>query len=138
MAEPQSAARLLRRPEVAIEQVWKLAPPPAPLDPEVSEQVEIQTKYKGYIERQLRDLDRFKKAEGQLIPTEIDYLTLRGLPQESKERLDTIRPSNFGQAARISGIRASDITMLHIIVEKMRRESTAPENAPYQLRKPVA
>ena len=138
MAEPQSAARLLRRPEVTIEQVWKLAPPPALLDPEVSEQVEIQTKYKGYIERQQRDLDRFKKAEEHLIPTEIDYFTLQGLPQESKERLDTIRPTNFGQAARISGIRASDITMLHIIVEKMRRESAAPANTPHQVRKPVA
>ena len=124
ISEPVPAARLLRRPEVSLKDVWMLTPPPRSLSAEVSEQVEIQVKYKGYIERQMRDVDRFKKAESTPIPNDINYFSLHGLPNESRERLHQIRPLNFGQASRISGVRASDIAVLHIIVEKMRREKS--------------
>jgi tRNA uridine 5-carboxymethylaminomethyl modification enzyme len=116
------AARLLRRPNLDLKDVWRLTPPPTPLDFETAEQVEIQTKYKGYIERQLRDWKRFQKSEMVGLPEDLDYFAIPGLPTESRERLDEIRPVNFGQAARISGVRAADITVLHIYVEKRRRE----------------
>ncbi len=122
LASPLPAARLLRRPNLDLKDVWRLTPPPASLDFEAAEQVEIQTKYKGYIERQLRDWERFQKAEMVGLPEDLDYFAIPGLPTESRERLDEIRPVNFGQAARISGVRAADIMVLHIYVEKRRRE----------------
>ncbi|MBI5093299.1 MAG: tRNA uridine-5-carboxymethylaminomethyl(34) synthesis enzyme MnmG [Candidatus Hydrogenedentes bacterium] len=121
MTEPQSAAQLLRRPEAALRDVWALCPPPAPLDFETAEQVEIRCKYQGYIERQERDVERFKNAEEMLIPPDMDYFAIPGLPRESKERLHAIRPVNFGQASRISGVKPADIAVLHIYAEKLHR-----------------
>ncbi|MDK1021109.1 MAG: tRNA uridine-5-carboxymethylaminomethyl(34) synthesis enzyme MnmG [Candidatus Hydrogenedentes bacterium] len=122
LSEPQTAARLLRRPDVVLEDVWRLAPPPVQPTFEIAEQVEIQIKYEGYIERQERDQKRFEKAEMLPMPEGIDYSELPGLPAEARQRLDEIRPVNFGQASRISGVRASDIAILHVYLEKRRRE----------------
>jgi tRNA uridine 5-carboxymethylaminomethyl modification enzyme len=121
IAEPQSAAQLLRRPELTIADVWRLAPPPVAPGFEVGEQVEIQVKYHGYIERQERDIARFRGIEMLRIPEAIDYFAIPGLPRECKERLDHIRPVNFGQAARISGVKPADIAVLHVYVEKLVR-----------------
>jgi len=121
VAEPQPVAQLLRRPELRLEHVHRISPPPEPLDFETREQVEIRTKYTGYIERQQRDVDRFLGAENVPLPEGLDYLTIGGLPRESKERLNAIRPVNFGQAARISGVRPSDIAVLHVHVAKLLR-----------------
>jgi len=125
LAEPQSAARLLRRPNVMLKDVWALTPPPAPLSFEAAEQVEIQAKYRGYIERQQRDQEKFERAERVQLPEGFDYASVPGLPAESKQRLSEIRPVNFGQAARVPGVRASDISILHIYVEKLRRQRAA-------------
>ena len=122
LSEPQTAARLLRRPDVVLDDVWQLSPPPARPAFEIAEQVEIQIKYEGYIERQERDQKRFEKAEMLPMPDGIDYSEVPGLPAEARERLDEIRPVNFGQASRISGVRASDIAILHVYLEKRRRE----------------
>jgi tRNA uridine 5-carboxymethylaminomethyl modification enzyme len=121
---PQPASRMLKRPNVSLEHVWKLCPPPEALSFEVGEQVEIQTKYQGYIARQLKDQAKFKRAENVPLPEDIDYTTIMGMPIESKERLQAIRPANLGQASRISGVRASDIAILHIYMEKHRRATT--------------
>jgi tRNA uridine 5-carboxymethylaminomethyl modification enzyme len=121
LQEPQTAAALLRRPGVDLETVWRLAPPEVPLAFTHAELVEIEVKYRGYIERQERDLEKFRKAEEHPIPVDLDYFDIGGLPRESQERLDAIRPVNFGQAARVSGVRAADLTVLHIHVEKLRR-----------------
>jgi len=91
------------------------------LPSEVVEQVEIRVKYRGYIERQERDLARFRSSESRLIPPDIDFYDVPGLPRESQERLDRIRPVNFGQAARISGVRPSDVSVLLVYVEKQSR-----------------
>ena len=122
---PQVATRILKRPNVSLEHVWKLCPPPEALSFEVGEQVEIQTKYKGYIERQQKDQVKFKKAENVPLPKDIDYHSIAGMPIESKERLEAIRPVNLGQASRISGVRASDIAILHIYMEKRRRSAAS-------------
>jgi tRNA uridine 5-carboxymethylaminomethyl modification enzyme len=126
MQEPQPASRLVCRPELSVVDVWELAPPPAPLSFEEGEQVEIALKYEGYIERQERDVARFRAAESQPIPCELDYFSVRGMPRESQERLNQIRPVNFGQAARVPGVRASDIALLHIHLEKIARSAKIP------------
>jgi tRNA uridine 5-carboxymethylaminomethyl modification enzyme len=129
IAEAQPAARLLRRPDVTLQDVWTLTPPPAPLAFEAAEQVEIQAKYRGYIERQQRDQEKFERAERLPLPEDFDYATVPGLPAESRQRLSEIRPVNFGQAARVPGVRASDISILHIYIEKQRRQRAGEERA---------
>ncbi len=104
LASPATHAEILRRPEVSLDTLYDFVPGTEDLPFEVREQVEIRTKYSGYIDRQQRDIDRFRKAEHLAIPETIDYATVHGLPQESKDRLSEIRPANFGQAARISGV----------------------------------
>ncbi|MDQ1256519.1 MAG: tRNA uridine 5-carboxymethylaminomethyl modification enzyme, partial [Candidatus Hydrogenedentes bacterium] len=121
MAEPQSAAQLLRRPELTVADVWQFAPPPVPLNFETAEQVEIGVKYEGYIVRQWRDVERSRGAEEMRLPADIDYFSLDGILRESQERLHAVRPVTFGQAARVPGVRPSDIAVLHIHVERMAR-----------------
>lgn len=115
------AVQILRRPGMTLEALYQLCGPATPLDFETREQVEIRIKYQGYIDRSLRDIERFKKAEHLRIPETFDYEAIPGIPRESKDRLQEIRPVNFGQASRISGVRAADIAVLHIYVEKHRR-----------------
>jgi len=119
------AVQLLRRPGMTLEALYRLCGPDAPLDFEAREQVEIRVKYQGYIDRSLRDIERFKKAEHVRIPDTLDYEAIPGIPRECKDRLKAIRPVNFGQASRISGVRAADIAVLHIYVEKHRRSQTS-------------
>ncbi|MCC6793926.1 MAG: tRNA uridine-5-carboxymethylaminomethyl(34) synthesis enzyme MnmG [Candidatus Hydrogenedentes bacterium] len=121
MQEPQAASRVLCRPELSIDEIWQLAPPTEPLNLEESEQVEINVKYEGYFVRQERSLEHFREAESRAIPDSFDYAQVPGLPRESVERLKQIRPANFGQAARVPGVRASDIAALHIYAEKLAR-----------------
>jgi len=120
LTEPQSAAQLLRRPELTISDIYKISPPPEPVSFEVAEQVEIRVKYHGYIERQERDIGNFRNSELRPIPENIND-AIPGIPRECKDRLNQIRPVNFGQAARISGVRPADIAVLHIYVAKMAR-----------------
>jgi tRNA uridine 5-carboxymethylaminomethyl modification enzyme len=120
ITETCTAAQLLRRNELRIEDVWRFAPPPEPLSFEESEQVEIRAKYEGYILKQEREVERFESAEERTIPADIDYQAVHGLPKESRDRLNQVRPVNFGQAARISGVRPADIAVLHIYLEKNR------------------
>jgi len=115
------AVQLLRRPDMTLEALYQVCPPPTPLDFEAKEQVEIRAKYQGYMDRQQRDIDRFKKAEHCVIPDTLDYEAIPGIPRECKDRLKEIRPVSFGQASRISGVRAADIAVLHIYVEKHKR-----------------
>ena len=122
---PTPASQLLRRPGMALDALYTICPPATPLDFETREQVEIRTKYQGYIDRSLRDIERFKKAEHCRIPETLNYEAIPGIPRECKDRLAEIRPVNFGQAARISGVRAADIAVLHIYVEKHRRTVAA-------------
>ncbi|MFP4171430.1 MAG: tRNA uridine-5-carboxymethylaminomethyl(34) synthesis enzyme MnmG, partial [Candidatus Hydrogenedentota bacterium] len=114
LTESVSAAQLLRRPEMSLRDLWEVTPPPETLSFEAAEQVEIRVKYQGYIERQERDLQKARNAESRPLPDRIDYFSIPGLPRESQERLDAIRPVSFGQAARISGVNPTDIAVLHV------------------------
>jgi len=123
LAEPQTAAQLLCRPVLDSAFIHQLAPPPAPLSAEVIEQVEIGLKYRGYIDRQERDIARFRRDEAKAIPETLDYFAVPGIPRECQERLDSIRPTNLGQAARVSGVRPADLAVLHIYIEKLARSA---------------
>jgi tRNA uridine 5-carboxymethylaminomethyl modification enzyme len=116
------AEQLLRRPKVTIQDVWKISPPGETLGFEAAEQVEIRVKYEGYIQRQERDINRFREAENHLMPEDFDYDAVPGLPQETRDRLNQVRPVNFGQLSRVPGVRASDIAILHVYTEKLRRD----------------
>lgn len=118
---PCTAVTLLRRPGMDIERLYQLLQHDSPLAFEAREQIEIRAKYAGYLDRQKRDIEKFRKAEGKRIPEDFDYEAIPGLPRESKDRLKSIRPVNFGQAGRISGVRSADIAVLHIYVEKHNR-----------------
>ncbi|HRK36336.1 MAG TPA: FAD-dependent oxidoreductase, partial [Candidatus Hydrogenedentes bacterium] len=121
MQEPQPASRLLSRPELGVREVWELVPPAETMSYDEAEQVEVNVKYEGYIQRQERDLERFQAAELRPIPADFEFASVPGLPRESMERLRQVRPANFGQAARVPGVRPSDIAALHIYAEKLAR-----------------
>jgi len=129
MAESITAAQLLRRPNVGLRDVWAVSPPPEGYDFETAEQIEIRLKYSGYLERQNREIEKIRRAEDAPIPASIDYETIPGLPRETRDRLQQVRPVNFGQAQRISGVRAADIAVLHIYVEKLRRTRVSDDAA---------
>jgi tRNA uridine 5-carboxymethylaminomethyl modification enzyme len=88
----------------------------APAD-SVAEQVQIEVKYEGYIKRQLAQIERLKKLEDSLIPGDLDYSRLNSLSTESREKLARLRPVSLGQAARISGVTPSDISILMVYLK---------------------
>ena len=94
---------------------------------EVTEQVAIQIKYEGYINRQLRQVEQFKKLENKLIPEGIDYEDIKGIRIEAKQKLQKIRPLSLGQASRISGVSPADISVLMIYMEQLKRQKTEVE-----------
>lgn len=115
-------ADLLRRPEIEYPMLARLAPPPQELPPAVVEQVTIQVKYQGYIERQLAQVERFKKLEGKSLAHDLDYDAIAGLSAEVREKLKAVRPTSLGQASRISGITPAAIAILSVYQEKLRRQ----------------
>jgi len=116
---------LLRRPEVTYAHLEKLAPPEAELSEDVKEQVEIQVKYTGYIEKQQLQVDRMEKMEKKRIPENIDYETIHGLATEAKQKLGKIRPLSLGQASRISGVTPADLSILLVHLEHYNRVTAA-------------
>ena len=111
-----SLADLIRRPQVSYAALVSFDPDPQELGDEISEQVEISIKYEGYIKRQLRQIEEFSKMEDRPLPDGIDYTVIDGLRTEARQKLSKIRPVNFGQASRISGVSPADIAALMIFV----------------------
>ena len=109
---------LLRRPRVTYADLAPFDPERPELDRLVTEQVEIQLKYRGYIERQMRQVEEFQRMESHRLPTDLDYDQLAGLRLEAREKLKAIRPLNLGQASRISGVSPADVAALMIHLEK--------------------
>jgi len=117
-----SALHYLRRPEVTYTEVLELiGPPEEPLDPEVRRQVEIRAKYAGYIERQERLRQRFAELAAHPLPRSLDYSRVPSLSKEAQERLSRQRPRNLAEAARIPGVRDSDVTALLVHLAKRSR-----------------
>ena len=111
-------ADLLRRPRVTYEDLSPFDPERPVLDRLVTEQVEIQLKYKGYIDRQTRQVEEFRRMEAHTLPDDLDYDHLTGLRLEAREKLKAIRPRNLGQAGRISGVSPADVAALMIYLER--------------------
>jgi tRNA uridine 5-carboxymethylaminomethyl modification enzyme len=107
---------LLRRPEVTLDSMAEDDPALAELaaDPLVAEQVEIETKYEGFIRRQREDVERFRRLEDARIPETLDYDKIPQLRTEARQRLTSVRPRSLGQAARIAGIHPTDISLLTV------------------------
>ncbi|MFD7522165.1 tRNA uridine-5-carboxymethylaminomethyl(34) synthesis enzyme MnmG [Paenibacillus chitinolyticus] len=108
---------LLKRPEINYSHIEGMIPLPAELSDEVKEQVEIQVKYAGYIEKQLAQVERLKKMEKKKIPDDIIYEDIHGIATEAKQKLAKIRPISIGQASRISGVTPADISILLVYLE---------------------
>ena len=106
--------QLLKRAELSYDAVEALAPPPAPLQPAVVRQVEIEVKYEGYIQRQLKEAQKLKDQEKVRIPGSFDFWQVHGLSNELKEKLSAIRPTSIGQASRIEGITPAAVTALMV------------------------
>ncbi|WP_067930422.1 tRNA uridine-5-carboxymethylaminomethyl(34) synthesis enzyme MnmG [Alicyclobacillus kakegawensis] len=122
IADAVSLEQLLRRPEVEyahIEQMEGEAQTPR-LPQEVREQVEIQVKYSGYIQKQLQDIERLKRLEEKSIPSSLNYEAVRGLSSEGREKLMQVRPMTVGQAARIPGVTPADISILLVHLQQAR------------------
>lgn len=120
-----SVILLLRRPEVSYEILEKHFPSPYELTEEMKEQVEIQIKYAGYIEKQLQQVERLNKMERKRIPEDIEYHAIKGLANEARQKLEVIRPLSIGQASRIGGVTPADISVLLIYLEHYNRVTAA-------------
>lgn len=112
-----SLAELIRRPQLSYGDLVPFDPGAPALPRAVREQAEIRLKYDGYIKRQLKQVAEFQRLESRRLPPDIDYDQVRGLRLEAREKLKRIRPENFGQAGRISGVSPADVSVLMIYVE---------------------
>ncbi|HJN01903.1 MAG: tRNA uridine-5-carboxymethylaminomethyl(34) synthesis enzyme MnmG [Nitrospinota bacterium] len=113
---PVVLADLIKRPEFSIIDIIN-----NDVSHEVANQVEIQIKYDGYIKRQEKEIERFKKFEEKKIPENIDYYDIYGLSKEEMQKLNDIRPLTFGQASRISGVTPSAISSIMVFLKKVSR-----------------
>ena len=109
-----SLASLLRRPQLSYRDIMPFDPEGGKMPRDVMEEVEIELKYSGYIEKQLRQIKEAAKMEERLIPEGTDYSEINGLRLEAREKLGKIRPRSLGQAARISGVSPADMAALMI------------------------
>lgn len=113
-------AELMCRPELSYELLAEIDPGRELLPQDVIEQVEIELKYEGYIERQLRQVEQYKKMEKKKIPEDLDYDLVPSLRIEARQKLKSFRPVNVGQASRISGVSPADISVLLVFLEAYR------------------
>lgn len=122
-----SLAELIRRPELSYEALEPLDKERKPLPAGVIEQVNINVKYEGYITRQLKQVEQFKKMEVKIIPDALDFNDISGLRIEAKQKLSAVRPHSVGQASRISGVTPADISVLLIYMEQFNRAHRSVE-----------
>ena len=111
-------ADLLRRPQVTYADIAPFDPTRPELPAAVTQEVEIQVKYAGYLARQEKQVAEFKKEESRLLPVDLDYMSIAGLRLEAREKLNEIRPMSIGQAGRVSGVSPADIAVLLIWLEQ--------------------
>lgn len=114
-------ADLIRRPQLGYDMLKSFDPERPSLDPVIGQQVEIQIKYEGYIEKQLALVEKMRKLEKIILPEDTDYSQIRGLRLEAAEKLNAHKPGNIGQASRISGVSPADISVL-VVWELSRKD----------------
>jgi len=127
VGEPVSLDRLLKRPEISYDDIAALSPPPAPLPQEVSQQVEVECKYEGYLRRQDADVMKFKKLEQVMMPETLAYDKIPGLSNEIRQKLLEIRPLSLGQASRIPGMTPAALSILLIYLKKHQKPGLPEE-----------
>ncbi len=115
-------AQLIKRPELSYQAILDLLGEGSECS-EVADAIEMEVKYEGYVERQLRQVERFKKLERRTIPIDFSYESIRGMSREVIEKLSKVRPSSVGQASRISGVTPAAISLLLVALEKGRTEA---------------
>ena len=113
---------LLRRPQISYADLAPIDKNRPELDANIFEQVEIEVKYEGYIEKQLRQVEQLRKLENKKLPSDFDYTELNGLRLEAQEKLNKIKPSSIGQASRISGVSPADVNVLLIWLSSKRND----------------
>ena len=118
VANSARLADLLRRPQVSYADIAPFDPERPELSLAVTDEVEIQIKYAGYLTRQEKQVEEFRKEEARLLPENLDYAAIPGLRLEAREKLAAIRPVSIGQAGRISGVSPADIAVLLIYLEQ--------------------
>ena len=114
---------LLRRPELSYDDTACIDDPRPTLSAHQKTMMEVQIKYEGYIEKQQRQIEKFKRLEGKKLSADFDYSLIDGLRLEARQKLNQMKPSSVGQASRISGVSPADINVLLIHLEKRRREA---------------
>ena len=122
---PQKTPRLydlLKRSGISYADLALCDPQPQELPRDVREQVEIEARYEGYIQKQIAEVEQFKQLESRRLPDDIDYAALPGIRIEARQKLSAQRPVNIGQASRISGVSPADIAVLLVALDKRRRE----------------
>lgn len=117
-----TVAELIRRPELTYEDVAPIDKNRPELPWDVKQQVEINLKYEGYIKRQMKQVEQFKKLEAKKIPEDLDYEKVGSLRIEARQKLEAYRPISIGQASRISGVSPADISVLLVYLEQYRRK----------------
>ncbi|AWK50279.1 tRNA uridine-5-carboxymethylaminomethyl(34) synthesis enzyme MnmG [Clostridium beijerinckii] len=117
LRKPTSFYELMQRPELNYFDLAELDTERPQLPDDVGEQINILTKYEGYIQSQLEQVSQFKKFEKKLLPNDIDYSHIKGLRTEAEQKLNNIKPISIGQASRISGVSPADISVLLIYLE---------------------
>ncbi len=122
-------SELIRRPELSYDAVAPLDKDRPALSDAVREQVNIQVKYEGYIQRQMEQVEEFKRLEGKRIPDDLDYDDIQGFRLEAREKLKRLRPSSVGQAGRISGVSPADISVLLIYLESYGRKKNTDQRS---------
>jgi tRNA uridine 5-carboxymethylaminomethyl modification enzyme len=124
IAENERWSQILKRSFISLADIASLVSSQLPemktilSDSSIAQQIEIDLKYEGYISRELEQIARFSKLEGLTIPSQFDFQSVKSLSTEGRERLRKVRPRSIGQAARISGVTSSDVSVLTIHLRK--------------------
>jgi tRNA uridine 5-carboxymethylaminomethyl modification enzyme len=128
LARETYAIELLRRPELTVDDLAAVAPPPAealrleePLAEQVKLQVDVQAKYSGYLKRQDQEIERQRRHDDLVLPADIDYAAVSGLSNEARQSLESVRPETLGQAARIPGLTPAAVSLLLVYLKKRDR-----------------
>ncbi|MDD3382471.1 MAG: tRNA uridine-5-carboxymethylaminomethyl(34) synthesis enzyme MnmG, partial [Bacilli bacterium] len=112
-----SLYEFLKRPEISLEDVFNLNALENPLDKDTTEEVSMEIKYEGYIEKAYKEAKKLQLMENRKIPSDFDYDKIVNIAKEAKEKLNKIKPLTLGQASRISGVNPSDIAVLLVYLE---------------------
>ena len=115
-------AELIKRPELSYDLISEIDKDRKELRYDIAEQVNINIKYEGYITRQLKQVEQFKKLENKKLSNDIDYNDIPNLRIEAKQKLNLFKPLSIGQASRISGVSPADISVLMVYLEQNKRK----------------